>query len=139
MLGAIRQHLGGLLVRFPLMKVIKFSAVGLGATAVHAVMFVLLADLLGMDPVPATVLAFLVAFLFGYFVNHAWTFRLKGNHGRFMTRYGVTAVTGVVLNAGLMHLTTNVLDWNHHLGLAVVLTAVALFSLVTNFLWSFRD
>ncbi len=132
-------RLQSLLGSFPLQKVVKFSAVGVGATAVHAGVFIVLADFLGLDPVPATVMAFVVAFLFSYFINHSWTFGLAGKHGRYITRYGVVAVTGVGLNASLMYLSTHILGWNRHLGLLVVLTAVALFSLLTNFLWSFRN
>jgi putative flippase GtrA len=139
MQGGLINRLKDLLLGLPMRKIIKFGVVGLGATAVHAIVFLVLVDLLGLDPVPSTVAGFVVAFFFSYFTNHAWTFGLEGDHGRFITRYGVVAVTGAGLNASLMHLTTHILGWHHHVGLAAVLTAVALFSLLSNFLWSFRQ
>lgn len=119
-------------------KIVRFGVVGAGATGVHALVFLILTDLIGMPPTPATVPAFLTAFAFSYLLNHSWTFRLEGRHGRYVTRYGVTAVSGVLLNMGLMYASTSVLGWGHHVGLAIVVVVVPLFSLLSNMLWGFR-
>ena len=139
----LEERLTAVLERLPISretqgKIIRFGVVGAGATCVHAIVFLVLTDVIGVAPTPATVPAFLTAFAFSYLLNHSWTFRLAGRHGRYVFRYGVTAVTGVLLNMGLMYMSTSVLGWGHHVGLVIVVVVVPLFSLLSNMLWGFR-
>lgn len=117
---------------------LRFGVVGILATAIHATIFLLLLNLTSLTPTPATVVAFLCAVLVSYSLNHGWTFRARGRHARHFPRFVTLALGGAAVNAGLMHLITDVLGLAPLIGLAAVLAVVPALSFLGNHYWSFR-
>lgn len=77
------------------LEFIRFGLVGVVNTAVDFAVFVLLYRWLGLDPLLANGMAFLLAVTNSYLLNHHWTFR-QHNHALSLSGYA----RFVALNSG---------------------------------------
>ena len=110
-------------------QMIKFASVGIANTLVDFALFALLFSVFGLDKFLANTIAFLVAVLNSYVLNHRWTFAAKG--GAFAIR---PALYFIALNAvGLLisNLTIYLLAPPLHPLMAKVIATLA------TFLWNF--
>lgn len=89
----------------PVLRLIRFGAVGVVSTAVHALVLALLSGLLHWPVSPANLLAFVVAFLVSVTAQQRYTFsdRLQGSslrHRSVLLLFGVNALAAYL--AGLL-------------------------------------
>ena len=117
---------------------VRFAVVGAVATTIHAAVFTLLVETTPLDPVVATVIAFFVAFVAGFALNRAWTFRSRADPIAQLPRYLAVQLVGLALNAAIMALAVHVQHWSPYigLGLAIVLVPPVTFALARG--WAFR-
>jgi putative flippase GtrA len=117
---------------------VRFAVVGAAATTIHAAVFTLLVETTPLDPVVATVIAFFVAFVAGFALNRAWTFRSRADPIAQLPRYLAVQLVGLALNAAIMALAVHVQHWSPYigLGLAIVLVPPVTFALARG--WAFR-
>lgn len=74
------------------------------ATAVHFAVLISLLEYHLVSPVHATMLGAFCGFLVNYPMQVAWTFKAKGSHKRFFTRYFIVTLLMFALNAGIFWL-----------------------------------
>jgi putative flippase GtrA len=122
-----------------LKKFTKYATVGAIATLIYMGILVALVEILQLDPVLSSVIAFIFILIGSYYANRSWTFRSNRTHGYTFPRYIMVSLSGLLLNTGLMFLTVNILGWWYISGQMIALAAVPLSNFILNFYWSFRE
>jgi len=117
---------------------VRFGLVGGLSTLVHVIAFFVFERVFGWGPTPSTTAAFMIAVGVSYVLHRSWTFQAEGLHTRHFPRFAFIALTGLGINVGVMHLTTEVLELSSLLGLAIVVTVVPAVSFLGNRYWGFR-
>ena len=109
---------------------LTFAGVGAIGTAAHYVALIVTVEGKLLDPVPATMLGYLVGMIVNYLLNYVYTFRSARPHSVALSRYVVVSAIGFVANALLMFcLSTRI----HYLAAQVLATGLVL---VWNYLCS---
>ena len=103
---------------------LRFALVGATATAVHAAVFALLVETTPIDPVAATVVAFVVAFACGFVLNRRWTFDSRADPMAQLPRYLAAQLAGLGLSAAIMAYAVHARDWSPYVGLALSIVMV---------------
>lgn len=114
-----------------------FALVGCAAAVGHYGTLVLLAELAGVGPVPASAAGFVVGAAISYALNYRYVFRSDREHLPTAARFLTVAAAGLGLNSLVMALLTN---WAglHYLAAQVAATlTVMLWSYGANRIWTF--
>lgn len=117
----------------------RFAVVGAIATATHAIVFSAAIEIASIEPVLATVLAFVIAMLVGYLLNRHWTFAVRDAPARRLTRYAFAALAGLALNVAIMYSVVHLLHASPYLGLVAAIIIVPPVTFSLNQLWVFRE
>lgn len=131
----------GLLARVQrLPQAVQFIAVGGAAAATHLAVVFALVQGVGMQPLQANVVAFLVAFVVSY-NGHAWlTFAsAKAKGWSVVGKYFAVACLSFVVNEALYWVALHWLQWHYFWSLLGVLVLVAVGTFVLSKFWAFRS
>lgn len=82
-------------------QLFRFLLVGGGATALHYAIYLVLL-LLGVSPVPASSVGFVISASFNYQLNRRYTFGSSRRHAEALPRFIATAAGGLALNAAIL-------------------------------------
>lgn len=121
-----------------LLKAAKFAVVGVANTLIDYGVFVLLAQVLGVNVYLAQVVSYSCGILNSYIFNRSWTFR---SQSRF---FSPTLVRFLALNLAMLGISTGLLALFLHLGLPKLLAKAATVGVTmvlgfgANRLWVFR-
>lgn len=116
----------------------RFGAVGLSALIVHWLSVVTIVPL-GVPPLIANVMAFLVAFQVSYWGHRTWTFDVRHlPHRVTLPRFLLTACAAFAVNESLYFLLLTYTRMDYRLSLLIVLLGVVTTSYVLSKLWAFR-
>ena len=114
-----------------------FTGVGTAATAMNLAV-VAIAVPLGMVPLVANVVGFLISFAWGFFGHSRWTFPAEGRDVRVaLRRFAVVSVIGFALNEAAY---AGALQWtslDYRLSLFLVILALAGAKLLASKYWAF--
>jgi putative flippase GtrA len=121
-----------------LSRVVRYGIAGLVATAIYFGSVMLLVERAAVAPVPAAIIATIVVIVTSYVVNRAFVFDTDRPHASAFGRFVAASLLGIGLNAGLMHLATNVLSWPYAVGAALSTAVVPPLNFLVNHLWAFR-
>ena len=110
-------------------QILTFGVVGLAGTSVHYITLGVLVEVIGLRPVPATVIGFIFGALTNYVLNYRFTFRSDAAHGMVLPRYLAIAGSSFFINAGIMAAGTD--HWPR------LYFLVQLFSTGLLFMWNF--
>jgi putative flippase GtrA len=118
-----------------------FIAVGSAAALIHLTVVALLVEILGLRPLAANVIGFLVAFLVSFGGHARWTFPLSAeHHTAARTRFFAVASTGFVLNQAAYAEALHLFGPRYYLPvLAAVLVGVAVATFLLSKLWAFAE
>ncbi|OIO61437.1 MAG: hypothetical protein AUJ55_00135 [Proteobacteria bacterium CG1_02_64_396] len=122
-----------------LLQLGRFSLVGVASTLIHLSIVVALVEWSGMDPVPANVIAYACAVLFGFVHNYRWTFRSTAPPLHAFLRFALVGGVGLGNNWLLMTLAVHHWGWHYLLGLALVVAINTPLTFWINRHWSFRS
>jgi putative flippase GtrA len=117
-------------------QVPRFALIGLGVTALHAVVATALIVLIAFGPVAANGCAFAVATMVSYMANTLWTFERRPQPRSF-ARFVLVSVVGFVLTLILAG-AADALGFPFYIGLAAVVTVVPAASFAMHSLWTYR-
>jgi putative flippase GtrA len=115
----------------------RFLAVGAGATAIHVAVALLLNGPLGVPPLQANGIAFLLAWGFSYFGNWRWTFGAASDHRSAGPRFFAVSLLLFCLNQGIVFIAFDRLGWPFWAALAVVVAIVPAAGFAASRLWAF--
>ena len=119
-------------------KLFRYVVVGVIGTAIHFGILIALVELLGVEPVTASTIGFIVTLVVSYVLNHRWTFQTDRGHLSAMPRYILVSISGLLLNSGIMFVTVHILGLWYVLGQSLVVVVVPLTNFLFNYHWSFR-
>lgn len=117
-------------------RFIRFSLVGAVATAIQYVLLVLLVRGFGMAPTPASSIGFVLSAVVNYLLNYRFTFHSVRPHGPAAAKFGALAVTGLLINAAIMHLMIGV-GVDYLIAQACATGVVLFWNFIGNSLWTF--
>lgn len=121
------------------LQLMRFGVVGVLAMCVHLLVVALLVPL-GLVPLLANIVGFLVAFQVSYFGHARWTFNVSApNNKRHQIKFFSVAVLGFLLNEASYSVLLQLLHMHYLLTLAIVLFGVAVVTFVLSKLWAFRE
>lgn len=76
----------------------RYFISGCLALAVHLAVLALLVELFAIPAIAATAAGFVVGLVVNYAIQHAWVFRVDGEHERFFVRYVLITIVTFILN-----------------------------------------
>lgn len=121
-----------------LYQLARFGAVGVTALIVHWLSVVTIVPL-GVPPLIANVIAFLIAFQVSYWGHRNWTFNVRHlPHRATLPRFILIGCAGFAVNESLYFLLLTYTKMDYRLSLLIVLTGVVTTSFVLSKLWAFR-
>lgn len=94
-------------------------------------------ELLHMNPVPASCCGFAISAGFNYWLNYHLTFRSRKSHMAAATRFSLVALCSLALNAVLMALLVDRLDWPYLTAQVATTVPVVCWNFLVNRTWSF--
>lgn len=123
-LSLLRQFLG-------------FAGIGAIGTAGHYLALIGLVQLLGMSPVSASAVGFMIGALINYLLNYKFLFRSRKRHSESMSKFFAVALAGLVLNALVVSYGINAM-YLHYVVAQFFATAIVLvWNFSINRIWTF--
>ncbi|WP_295760887.1 GtrA family protein [Undibacterium sp.] len=121
-------------------RILRFTAVGLSAAAIHYVSVVILVETLSTAPLLANIAGFLISFWMSYFGHRFWTFgdHASINNNSFL-RFLATASLGFAMNELLFYLMLTHTTIPYTIALAIAVLTVAISTYFLSRLWAFRS
>ncbi len=104
----------------------RFVGVGGSATLLMYLLLVAGVELADMRPLHSSAAAYVLSALFNYWANYHFTFASQASHRVALPRFSLIAACGLAINAAIMWLLTEPLNW-HYLPAQLIATAVVLF------------
>ncbi|MEQ1439402.1 GtrA family protein [Fontimonas sp. SYSU GA230001] len=120
------------------MRFARFVVVGGFATVLMYVLLVIGTELLGIAPVISSVLAYLLSALANYALNHRYTFRSTQAHRIALARFAVVSGCGLLLNALIMYVGTELYSWHYLIAQVLATVCVLFWNFLGSQLWTFR-
>jgi putative flippase GtrA len=120
-----------------LSEVAAFVGVGAAAAVVHYGLLVLLVELAGWRPVPATLVGYVGGGLVSYWLNRSHTYRSDRPHAEAGWRFAAVAATGFGLTYLAMHLLVERLLLPYLPAQIVTTGLVLVWSYLAHKLWTF--
>jgi putative flippase GtrA len=120
-------------------QLVRFGIIGLIALGVHLSSVMILVNLLGIVPLIANIIGFLIAFQISYWGHYKWTFEANHvSHKTAFVRLFTMASCNFILNeslyAGLLYKTKLPYD----LALFIVLVFISALTFIISKFWVFR-
>jgi len=120
-------------------KMFRYGVVGIIGTGIHFGTLILLVEIFSIDPVISSTIGFILTLIVSYILNYFWTFASNQAHSKAIFRYAVVSISGLFLNALIMHITVNIFYWHYILGQAVVIFVIPITNFALNNWWSFKE
>ena len=135
----------------------KFALVGSMGAGVDFLVFNLLTQWLGMQPVAASVLSFLTAMTHNFLWHRYWTFPESRSKGaaRQWIQFGAVSIIGLAIRTALFSLIRSpwtkliahlvpplpltAAFWGNNLSLATVIFVVMIWNFFANRIWTYND
>lgn len=118
----------------------RFIVVGLIATGVYFGSTVALgSSRVGLSPVTANTIGFVISILVSYFGHHFYTFRVSGRHDFYFPRFLFVTLTLFGLSTVATKVLTETFGVSHVLVTAGIALAYPPSSYLLNFLWTFKS
>lgn len=117
---------------------LRFVGVGGAATALMYLLLAVGVELLGWPPLTSSVGAYALSAIFNYWANYHFTFASHSDHRHALPRFAAVATCGLAINAAIMWLLTERINW-HYLPAQVLATgAVLLWNFFANRRWTYN-
>lgn len=122
-----RSGSGPLARRFS--RILRFGFAGILATILYFILVGAIVSGLGIDPVVASVYAYLISLVFSYLMQSRFTFRVREDTFGQRLRFVITSLCGLAISFGAMSFFVNVLELPYAAGAAAVCVLIP----VTNY------
>jgi putative flippase GtrA len=126
------------MVRSLTLQYLKFGVVGIGATLVHAVVFAILVERLGQDPMMANMGGYAVAVVISYFGNFRWTFGASRPEVTDFLKFCLVTVVGFAINSAAVWVIMERQNLTYPYVLPVFLGVTPVVVFTINRVWTFR-
>jgi putative flippase GtrA len=116
---------------------IKYALVGTSGYLVFVALLTIQIEFFKIEPVLASLLAFIPVFLVSYAVSYGWVFQSNDRHRNTFIRYSVTTAIGLSLNLLIMYFTIYHLEWQYIYSQLGVFFIVGTNNYLINRYWAF--
>ena len=116
---------------------IKYALVGIGGYSVYLALLIIQVEFFKIEPVLASLLAFIPIFLVSYAVSYGWVFQSNDRHRNTFIRYSVTTAIGLSLNLLIMYFTIYHLECQYIYSQLGVFFIVGTNNYLINRYWAF--
>jgi len=120
-----------------MLKSAKYLGTRLIGIIIYFLLLAVLVEQFNMRPLYATMLTFIVVFLYNYVVGYFWIFYSRKKHHFIFLKFLITAVLAFHLNAGIIYLCVDVLGIWYIWAQAIATLIVPPFNFVMDNYWSF--
>jgi putative flippase GtrA len=123
-------------------RLVRFVLVGAAGACAFFAELAILVELLHVDVLYASSVAFGLVVLQNYVLHYRWTFRSRCRHAYAFLRFAVMTLSGFVINAGIMYAGERTLPQIHYLFVQAVAIAVVVtwnYLLSARWVFSGRD
>lgn len=117
----------------------RYGFVGLVGTLIHVGTVVVLVELLKLNPLFSSCIAFTLALIVSYILNRKWTFEMQHHNMIIFAKYLIVSLIGLGLNMLIMYITVYVLKWWYFVGLTLVVIIVPISNFFLNLLYTFNE
>jgi len=122
-----------------IMQIFRFAGVGVSALIVHWCVVLILVPL-GLAPLWANVVGFLVAFNVSYFGHRYFTFKaVSVSHRQTFMRFAGVALASFLVNEAMYAALLTFTSLSYDIALLIVLGVVAVMTFVLSRLWAFAS
>ncbi len=118
-------------------RVVRFSIVGIVATAVHVSVAIMAVSFAGVSPVVGSVIGFLAAFMISYVGHFRFTFAVKGQYRYYIVKFGIGGLVSFVLSTIVVWVLTDLLRVEAKSALVATGIIVPISNYLINRLWVF--
>ena len=118
---------------------LRFIMVGATATLTTYLILIFLVEIWRMNVIGASVLGYVAGIAVNYKLNYGFTFRSERQHRILIPKFVVVALTGLLLNTGLMFIGVNLFGIHYVLAQLAAVAVVLIWSFSINRLWVFKN
>ncbi|MFZ5736406.1 GtrA family protein [Rhodopseudomonas palustris] len=118
-------------------RLMRFSAVGALATAIHIGLAMACVAYVGLSPMVATVVGFFGSFLFSYVGHFRFTFMVPGRYRDYIAKFAVSSAISFAISTGTVWLATSVLGIDYRPAMLALAVIVPLGNYLVNRFWVF--
>lgn len=125
------------LEKLQLMRLLKYGVTGVFATVIYFALLVGMVELLHVQALLASCIAFVITIAASYFINCFWTFRSESASKRQFAKYAIVSIVGFALTTLITYVGVEVLQVWYIYSQIVVVLVVPLSNYALNSKWVF--
>ena len=122
-----------------LIKLIRFSIVGVGNTLVNWSIFIIL-NAFGVYYIISNIIAYIIATINSYIWNSLWVFKYgQGLNINTSVKFFILNLVGLTVNTTIMYILVDILNFNKFMALVLASVFVVIMNYTINKLWVFKE
>ena len=122
-----------------LIKLIRFSIVGVGNTLVNWSIFIIL-NVFGVYYIISNIIAYIIATVNSYIWNSSWVFKYgQGLNINTSVKFFLLNLVGLTVNTTIMYILVDILNFNKFMALVLASVFVVIMNYTINKLWVFKE
>ena len=122
-----------------LIKLIRFSIVGVGNTLVNWGIFFIL-NAFGVYYIISNIIAYIIATINSYIWNSLWVFKYgQGLDINTSVKFFILNLVGLTVNTTIMYILVDILNFNKFMALVLASVVVVIMNYTINKLWVFKE
>ena len=122
-----------------LIKLIRFSIVGVGNTLINWSIFLIL-NAFGVYYIISNIIAYIIATINSYIWNSLWVFKYgQGLNINTSVRFFILNLVGLTVNTTIMYILVDILNFNKFIALVIASVLVVMMNYTINKLWVFKE
>ena len=122
-----------------LIKLIRFSIVGVGNTLVNWGIFFIL-NAFGVYYIISNIIAYIIATINSYIWNSLWVFKYgQGLNINTSVKFFILNLVGLTVNTTIMYILVDILNFNKFIALVIASVLVVIMNYTINKLWVFKE
>lgn len=122
-----------------LIKLIRFSIVGVGNTLVNWSIFIIL-NVFGVYYIISNIIAYTIATVNSYIWNSLWVFKYgQGLNINTSVKFFILNLVGLTVNTTIMYILVDILNFNKFIALVLASVVVVIMNYTINKLWVFKE
>ena len=122
-----------------LIKLIRFSIVGVGNTLVNWSIFIIL-NVFGVYYIISNIIAYIIATINSYIWNSLWVFKYgQGLNINTSVKFFILNLVGLTVNTTIMYILVDILNFNKFMALVLASVFVVIMNYTINKLWVFKE
>ena len=122
-----------------LIKLIRFSIVGVGNTLVNWSIFLIL-NAFGVYYILSNIIAYIIATINSYIWNSLWVLKYgQGLNINTSVKFFILNLVGLTVNTTIMYILVDILNFNKFIALVIASIFVVIMNYTINKLWVFKE